>query len=322
MYAYEPVPAELSKKEGRHILGAQGNLWAEYMATYDHVEYMAVPRMTALAEVVWSPVSHRNWNSFSHRLKTFLQRLSFAGHTYSTASYEVTINACFDPEKKKMKITMTTEHPGVDIYYTLNGENPGKSSNYYQNSIYVDRSGTIKAVGFQDSIMVGKPSEEPVYVHKALGKPTTYTFPYKERYAGNGEIHLVDGLEGSNYYNDQKWQGFQQDNLEVVIDLEDITSVSQISIRFLSRIYSWIFQPASVHISYSLDNKVFTPLKDFKNELSPEDPNEEIKAYVYNGEALNMRYIKVIGENIGVCPDWHKGAGDKVWIFADEIIVK
>ena len=55
VYSYEPVPAELTSTEARHILGAQANVWTEYMTTEDHVEYMVFPRMLALSEVVWSP---------------------------------------------------------------------------------------------------------------------------------------------------------------------------------------------------------------------------------------------------------------------------
>ncbi|HWJ22014.1 MAG TPA: beta-N-acetylhexosaminidase, partial [Gemmatimonadaceae bacterium] len=60
VYAWDPVPAELTPAEASHILGAQGNLWTEYIATPAHAEYMLFPRMIALSEVVWSPKEARN----------------------------------------------------------------------------------------------------------------------------------------------------------------------------------------------------------------------------------------------------------------------
>ena len=71
VYSYEPTPAELSEEEQKYILGAQGNVWTEYMKTTDKVAYMALPRMSALSEVVWSAKKDRNWENFKTRLKKF-----------------------------------------------------------------------------------------------------------------------------------------------------------------------------------------------------------------------------------------------------------
>lgn len=75
VYAFDPAPASLPEKVRRHILGAQGQLWTEYMKTPDHVEYMAYPRAVALSEVVWSEQSQRDFNEFLPRLNEHLQRL-------------------------------------------------------------------------------------------------------------------------------------------------------------------------------------------------------------------------------------------------------
>jgi hexosaminidase len=82
VYEFEPVPPELTPAEARHIIGAQGNVWTEYMKTSDHVEYMVFPRMIALSEVVWSPRERRNWDSFLARLPAQLNRLDVMGVRY------------------------------------------------------------------------------------------------------------------------------------------------------------------------------------------------------------------------------------------------
>jgi len=74
-YSYEPVPNELNKEESKYILGAQANVWTEYINSPDKVEYMAYPRATALAEVTWSPKSKRNWTGFWRRMQTEFKRL-------------------------------------------------------------------------------------------------------------------------------------------------------------------------------------------------------------------------------------------------------
>lgn len=69
VYSYNPVPEALPEHQHKHILGAQGNVWTEYIKTPEQVVYMSVPRMTALSEVVWSPQDARNWEDFKKRLK-------------------------------------------------------------------------------------------------------------------------------------------------------------------------------------------------------------------------------------------------------------
>lgn len=87
VYNYQPTPIELTNEEQKYILGAQANVWSEYMVTTDYVEYMILPRMTALSEVVWSSKESRNWQDFSKRLKYFTKRydamgLNYAKHTF------------------------------------------------------------------------------------------------------------------------------------------------------------------------------------------------------------------------------------------------
>jgi hexosaminidase len=82
VYEFEPVPAELTEEEAAHVLGAQGNVWTEYMQTTDYVEYMVFPRLLALAEVVWSPLAARDWAEFQRRLPRQLRLLDALGVNY------------------------------------------------------------------------------------------------------------------------------------------------------------------------------------------------------------------------------------------------
>jgi hexosaminidase len=68
VYAFEPIPKELNADEAKYILGAQANVWTEYMTNSSKVEYMIFPRMAALSEVLWSPKEKKNWYDFERRL--------------------------------------------------------------------------------------------------------------------------------------------------------------------------------------------------------------------------------------------------------------
>lgn len=87
VYSLEPVPTELTPQEARHILGAQCNLWTEYIATTEHVEYMVLPRMAALSEVQWMQPEAKDFENFRQRLPRlaeFYQRdgYHFAKHVF------------------------------------------------------------------------------------------------------------------------------------------------------------------------------------------------------------------------------------------------
>ncbi|APF19087.1 Glycoside hydrolase, family 20, catalytic core [Caldithrix abyssi DSM 13497] len=82
VYFYEPVPEELTEEEARYILGAQGNVWTEYMDNEKEVEYMAFPRACALAEVVWTNKEQKNWFDFLSRLQGFYGHLYAMGVNY------------------------------------------------------------------------------------------------------------------------------------------------------------------------------------------------------------------------------------------------
>lgn len=88
VYAYEPVPNELSAEERSYVLGAQGNVWTEYMDTTDDVEYMILPRMTALSEVVWTQKDAKNWDDFKSRLNTMRNRYDSMGLNYAKHIFE------------------------------------------------------------------------------------------------------------------------------------------------------------------------------------------------------------------------------------------
>ncbi|MDQ6612406.1 MAG: beta-N-acetylhexosaminidase, partial [Gemmatimonadota bacterium] len=86
VYAFEPVPAALNASEAKHILGAQAQVWTEYIPDPKHVEYMLFPRMAALAEVVWTPVGRRNYENFMQRLHAHLARLQAMDVNYRPLS--------------------------------------------------------------------------------------------------------------------------------------------------------------------------------------------------------------------------------------------
>jgi hexosaminidase len=99
VYSYEPVPPVLNDQQKKHILGAQGNVWTEYMTSPRKVEYMIFPRLSALSEVLWTPATSKSWNDFEKRLGVQFKRYDLWGVNYSRALF-TDLRVKVDPKKK------------------------------------------------------------------------------------------------------------------------------------------------------------------------------------------------------------------------------
>jgi len=89
VYRYDPVPSVLTPEQGKHILGAQACAWAEYMESPAKVEYMVFPRISALAEIVWSPKEGKNWNDFKSRMAKQFKRYDQRKINYAKVSLDI-----------------------------------------------------------------------------------------------------------------------------------------------------------------------------------------------------------------------------------------
>lgn len=82
IYSYEPIPKELNEQQAQYVLGAQGNIWTEYMLNPAKVEYMIFPRLSALSEVLWSPKEKKDWSAFQNKIETMKKRYDMWGANY------------------------------------------------------------------------------------------------------------------------------------------------------------------------------------------------------------------------------------------------
>lgn len=150
-YSLEPVPDEVDPK---YILGGQGNLWSEQLPTFRHVEYMLFPRTWALSEVFWSPKEHKNWEKFVPRMEHFFERWEAAGINYSLSAYDAIIKT--SKKGNKLWLDMSTEIPGLDIYYTIDDAMPDKYTTKYSQPVELPEGPiTLRAITYRDGKPIG-----------------------------------------------------------------------------------------------------------------------------------------------------------------------
>ena len=145
VYSYEPIPTELNPEEAQYILGAQANMWTEYIATEHHLEYMLLPRMLALAEVDWSLPKRKNWNDFNRRLQAQFLRFDREGTNYCPGDYTVRFERIANPNGSDSLLKMDSEIYQANIHYTLNGDEPQASSLIYSTPIKFKKGNQVKA---------------------------------------------------------------------------------------------------------------------------------------------------------------------------------
>lgn len=322
VYSFRPVPSELTPDEAKLVMGAQGNLWTEYIPTPSHAEYMALPRMTALAEVLWSPQDKLDWHDFRERVQTQLSRFRQMKASYALGSARVEVTPEFDPEEGRYLVTLETEVKDVDIYYTLDGRNPGTFSFPYKNPVVISNSATLKAIAYKDGKPFEKASATKIEIHRGINADLTYNESFSERYPARGEKSLVDGLKGSTGFDDGRWQGFHGKNLDVKIKVDKQYPVSHLSISFLHDQRKWIFLPEYVNFYFSDDGVNFQKIKKSTHDVALDDQFVTINDFsIRLNPPISINFLRIEAVNIGVCPDWHPGKGGKAWIFADEIVI-
>jgi len=321
VYDFNPTPPVLDSEQAKHILGAQGNVWTEFIPTPEHAEYMAVPRMTALAEAIWTKTENKDWTCFQHRLQQQFKRFDAMGVNYCEGSYRVNIVPMFNYRQHKYEVMLESEILDAEIYYTIDGSEPDMNSLKYEKEIEVNTETTIKAVIFRDGKMMEKPSEQHIYIHDGIGGKVTYETEPDYKYSGTGSTPLINGVFGSINHGDGQWQAFQGDDLSVIVDFETVISIKGISINFLQKQRSWIFLPVEVKCYVSDDGEEFREVGVIIEETT-ESKEIITKQYPFSFEdPLIARYLKIEARNLGVLPEWHWGKGGKAWLFVDEITV-
>ena len=319
VYHFEPTPAELSAEEKKFILGAQANVWTEYIPTTSHIEYMIMPRMAALAEVLWTPVNKKDWEIFKNRMQQQYKRYDAMGINYARSPFNVRQQLKVNPEKKTLQVSFTNEAANTTIRYTLDGTAPTSSSTVYSKPFTLNKSAVIKAASFVDGKQVGKVSSKTFDAHLAFAKPVTLITPAHASY--NNKAKLVDGLKGSTDQTDGHWTGFLGTDMEVVLDLEEVKSVSRLSASFMQNIGYRIFLPAQVTFAVSDDGKNYRTVKEIANPDPTAEEGILTRAYKAVIPTTKARYIKVKAKNVGVSPAKYPSAGQKTWLFSDEITV-
>lgn len=329
VYSFNPIPKELNEEEAKLILGAQANLWTEYIPTMKQLEYMVYPRALALAEVLWSGENRPKLKVFEQKLIQF--------HIPLLQKKKVNFSkAIFYPEIKIEKNDKTNS-----IYYGF--FNDTKGVKYYVRQ-FIDNE-SIKLIDSDgeesDSIEVKFNSGSGLTVHAfprkyelkytvscfksdsllsystfkyrihpLIGHKINFITPPNDKYAYNKDLALVDGIQGRSPWNASEWLGFDTTTIVLEMDLGKIKNLNAVDLNFLEDISSWIHVPVSIEIGIATKNGTWT----MGNNSALNKSNH----LVINQEA---RYVSLKIHTLTKIPEGNPGAGSIPWTFMDELIM-
>ena len=319
VYSLEPVPAVLTEEQSKHILGAQANLWTEYIHSSEHVEYMVLPRMAALAEVQWTQPEKKDFKDFTKRLARLMKFYQRDGFNYAKHVFDLKVDFTPDVTKKAVVVTLSTIDD-APIYYTLDGTEPTTASLKYTEPVSITETADFQAVVIRPEGK-SKVVNKKISFNKATYCPLELTFQPSEKYKFGGAITLVDGMKGNDSYATGAWLGFVGGDVEAIIDLGQETEIKQVATNAIVDMSAWIMGSTGLVVSISDDNKEFREVaaKDIPAETNID--KKGVENYEITFDPVKARYVKVVIKRSPALPKGHAGEGKAAYMFIDEIEV-
>ncbi|MGQ0760723.1 MAG: GH92 family glycosyl hydrolase [Acidobacteriota bacterium] len=231
------------------------------------------------------------------------------------------INAVGKTFKNRLEISLSSIAWAQEIRYTTDGTEPNRNSRLFAGPFFIDRTTQIKAFSISST------GENSLVATANFHKiPRNWNIKliskYSPQYTGGGHLALIDGVRGTTNFSDGAWQGYQGQDLSVVVDLGEAKKISKLGAGFLQDVGSWIWMPRRIDFAASNDGKNFVPLVSLTNDVSEKQDGAIVKEFHRTIQPYAARYVKITVRTFGKLPAWHPGAGGDAWIFVDEIIIE
>ena len=320
-YSYEPYADSMTPEQRERILGVQANLWTEYIATFDHLQYMLLPRMAALSEVQWCEADRKNWDRFYNSADEFCAIYDAAGYNYAKHIFKNT-KGSVSINREKGCVEMTLETQGnAPIRYTLDGSEPNENSTLYEGPIEIRETCTLKARAIRANVETSVFSKEFQY-HKAMGRPTTTLTTPHHSYTYDSPALLTDGVRGGDTFSSGEYAGWSREPFEAVIEMTGEDTYSKVTLGTIVVKYDWIFNPLDLVVYTSENGRDYTEVARAEYPIEGQDDTNGKKEYTVTFPETSAKYLKITSKVLEELPQWHDGRGRNSFVFIDEIIVK
>jgi hexosaminidase len=266
VYSFEPTPAELNTAHQKFILGAQANLWTEYIPDFTQLQYMLFPRLCAMAEVCWTPKDKKNYSDFAQRLIQFqFPKFDLWGVNYSKALSGLTMELRRNDDGSALIMRLSSGDRSNLINYNLSSYESeilsATNNTTFEKGpldVLIKNSVIVNAVSKDANGRQGPELVREIHFNKATAKNVMLAHEPDGRYNKGGAFTLVDGISGRIPWNGSEWLGFSGNDLTATIDLGSKQALTKVKVGLLDDQGSWIYLPKLVEIKVSNDGNTFT----------------------------------------------------------------
>ena len=313
VYSFDPM-ASLTEEQQKYIIGVQANLWTEYIADNAHLEYMLLPRLSALSEVQWCNPEVRSLDRFlTHfRMQEIYEAMgyNYAKHIFGVIGKSEVADGC-------VKVALSTSG-NTPIYYTLDGSEPTAASNRYTAPIEVRGTCTVKASAPREGVAA------PIYVRdfhfsKSTAHKAVLNTDPTPKYTFNAPHSFTDGHRGGERFTDTEWVGYLDEDMDVTIDMQGAKPYSSVSVETNINKGEWIFPPSVVEVYVSDDGAEFARVAALAIPPAAADDADGVTEYKVDFGETSARFLRVVARTTKSIPAWHGAAGKPAHLFIGEI---
>ncbi len=325
VYRFEPVPPGLTAEQAARVRGGEAPLWSERITSGANLELMALPRLLAFAEVMWS-AAPRDLAGLERRLaERQIPVLRAAGYAVGPSDAPIARFAVrYDSVARRAVLSLRGLAPGVQVRASTNGARPTAASPAVADGAPLGTAlaPVIRLQPFWETSPILEELRLTLARHLGVGaRVRTKPLPDR-RYPGTGPWNLADGILGSSDHTDGLWQGWWGPDVEIVMELPAAVGADSVSVRFLQNVRSWIVMPSRVEFSFSADGTTWSEPVRRAHTVPVSREGAIIERFVapWPLEA-RARFVRVVARSAGPLPPGHPGAGQPAWIFTDEVVV-
>lgn len=318
VYSYNPVPKELSPEEQGYIIGVQANLWSEYIPDPLDMEYMAFPRLQAMAEVAWTQPSQKNFDRFTQILAKDFVRMNYEQVNACRNFFEVNFFTEWNPSADAYEVILKSFCPDAEIYYSLNDSTVTPATGTrYQAPVKLTEDATVYAIAASKGKALGKATRKSFAVNRATGREYTCVPAAGWEHVNKG-FGLTDGRRGYPE-NMRHWVSFYQDTVRITVDLKKPQPVKEVGFASLFRPANMIWPAREMSVSVSADGKTFTPVGTQKltPDLTVTKGTRFFEALSFPAVQATVVRLELLSG--GICPKGYYHEGEQSELAIDEI---
>lgn len=218
-------------------------------------------------------------------------------------------------------VELKTQTENTKLYYTIDGTEPDSTTTLYMEPFLLHQTANVRVLamktGWENSLIQHK----YLIKNKCKIQKASLAIPANKKFKANGATSLIDHQKGSVNFQDGKWIGYQGEHLTVLLELDTVREIRQVTVGTLSHQVNWIFFPTAIEVYTSTNGQKFSKAGEMKFPIEKLPGENEIRYISVPINPVQTKYLRVKVLNVLQNPHWHPVSGKPSWLFVDEVLL-